>query len=114
MSKDKDLAVGDKVRVRGDLVVGVLYNNWGITEDMEKFRNKVVTINRVDEKRYCMIKEDGGVYRWSREMFEPGTLLSNNETISNISNEIAASLKKITHLINNTIQEWEERGKDDE
>ena len=67
MSKYK---VGDKVKVREDLVVGKIYEGQSTVSDMVEFKGKEVTIERTscsgnDEYR---IKELG--YTWTNEMFE--------------------------------------------
>ena len=67
MSKYK---VGDKVKVREDLVGGKIYEGQSAVSDMVEFKGKEVTIERTscsgnDEYR---IKELG--YTWTNEMFE--------------------------------------------
>ena len=62
--------VGDKVRVRSDLVVDKEYGVVIFVCDMEHLKGKQVTIKKVGGK-YYRIKEDDGVYGWSDEMLEP-------------------------------------------
>ena len=67
--------VGDKVRVRDDLERGKWYsmNNRNFSDfansEMLKFKGEDVTI--LDDKRFGMylIKEDGGKWHWTDEMF---------------------------------------------
>lgn len=63
---------GDKVKVRGDLVVGKKYDGEHFIEDMTQYRGKIVTIDRVgtDNLKY-LIKDDNHSYWWTDEMFKP-------------------------------------------
>lgn len=61
--------VGDKVRVRGDLIVGKRYGQY-FNKDMAKLINKVITIRKVVNKNFYKIEEDA-YYCWTDEMFEP-------------------------------------------
>lgn len=71
MSKYK---VGDKVRVRSDLVVGKLYymddkrESNSFVENMVDFRGKVVKITDIRCGQYGI---EGSIFRWTDEMFEP-------------------------------------------
>ena len=64
--------VGDKVKVRGDLVVGKKYDGEHFIEYMTQYRGKIVTIDRVgtDNLEY-LIKDDNHSYWWTDEMFKP-------------------------------------------
>lgn len=62
--------VGDKVRVRKDLVVGEQYGGETVADDMVDMRGMVVTIEEVDGSGYG-IKEGLDDYNWTDEMFEP-------------------------------------------
>ena len=67
MSKYK---VGDKVRVRSDLVAGTFVGNKYIFSDMVKFSGEVVTISESDTTyHFALIKEDFGEDMWTDEMF---------------------------------------------
>ena len=61
--------VGDKVRVRKDLVIDSCYGREDFVGEMKSFIGKIVTINRVMDEEY-MILEDDGDYAWTEEMFE--------------------------------------------
>lgn len=61
--------VGDKVRVRKDLVIDSNYGREDFVEEMKSFIGKVVTISKVIDEEY-MILEDDGDYAWTEEMFE--------------------------------------------
>lgn len=58
--------IGDRVRVKEDLMVGKYYNNCYFNSSMDTQRGKIVTIEEVDEPFYY-IKEDE--YVWTEEMF---------------------------------------------
>jgi hypothetical protein len=60
--------VGDKVRVREDLVVGYDYGIASFIEKMKSFIGEV-TISKVIDG-YYEILEDDGYYAWAEEMFE--------------------------------------------
>ena len=62
--------VGDKVRVRTDLHRGTGYNDWIVVDAMMKYRGMTVTIAKIDFDHYH-IKEDGVIWAWTDEMFEP-------------------------------------------
>ena len=65
--------VGDKVRVRSDLVDGKAYDRVNYFNDMDKWKGKVVTISFVDnDYHYYEIAEekDSDKWMWSAEMFE--------------------------------------------
>ena len=61
--------VGDKVRVRKDLVVNSCYGKEDFVREMKSFIGKIVTISKVIDGEY-MILEDDGDYAWTEEMFE--------------------------------------------
>lgn len=62
--------VGDKVRIREDLVIGGNYGGSVAVDDMEDMGGSVVTIERVGNLGYY-IEEDPDGYCWTDEMFEP-------------------------------------------
>ena len=62
--------VGDKVRVRSDLVVDKEYGVANFVCGMEHLKGKQVTIKK-DDGTYYRIKEDDGVCAWTYEMLEP-------------------------------------------
>lgn len=65
--------VGDKVRIREDLVTGGNYGGCVAVDDMTDMCGSVVTIERVGEVHGYYIKEDPDEYCWTDEMFEPTT-----------------------------------------
>lgn len=81
--------VGNKVRVRSDLIPYEEYGAWEFYESMEKQKGKVVTISEVGDDCYG-IKEDGEDGCWTDEMFEPIEEMSAVEAIQ-IQGEICNS-----------------------
>ena len=61
--------VGDKVRVRKDLVIDSSYGREDFVEEMKSFIGKVVTISKVIDEEYLILEDDGD-YAWTEEMFE--------------------------------------------
>lgn len=65
-----DFEVGDRVRVKKDIIVDKFYNGWKFNKDMVKFKGRVLTI---DKKRYSKefyIKEDSHMFIWTIGMLE--------------------------------------------
>lgn len=60
--------VGDKVRVRKDLVIGRDYGKYFVSEIMSKKCGKTVKIKEVEDDFYLL--EGCGGYRWTEEMLE--------------------------------------------
>ena len=61
--------VGDKVRVRKDLVNYSEYGGELFVREMQQFKGKVVTICRLLDDKY-FIREDTSEYAWTNEMLE--------------------------------------------
>ena len=81
--------VGDKVRVREDLVVDEKYGDLHLTKSMERFKGQIVTIEEVreeDRTRYNL-KEDDNKFWWSTEMLEPIEKEKNNMNIEELNLE---------------------------
>ncbi|MBY6842652.1 hypothetical protein [Clostridium botulinum] len=60
--------VGDRVRVRTDLEVGEIYGEYDFTDEMEKFKGKIITIKECYSDFYTI---EGDYHDWSDEMLEP-------------------------------------------
>ena len=73
--------VGDKVRIREDLVMGGNYGGSVAVDDMTDMCGSVVTIERVGNVGYY-IEEDPDGYCWTDEMFDPVEEMSAEEAIS--------------------------------
>lgn len=63
--------VGDKVRVREDLVVGRFYNDTIFAFGMEKFKGQEFIVTRIDDINECYALNDDYGYWWTDEMLEP-------------------------------------------
>ncbi|MGG7215380.1 hypothetical protein ACQPUY_17515 [Clostridium nigeriense] len=64
MSKFK---VGDKVRVREDLIAGEMYGHQTFVKYMEKHKGRILKINFEDDRGYDL---EGADYYWTDEMLE--------------------------------------------
>ena len=65
-----DFEVGDRVRVKKDIIVDKFYNGWKFNKYMVKFKGRILTI---DKKRYSKgfyIKEDSHMFIWTIGMLE--------------------------------------------
>ncbi len=61
--------VGDKVKIKEDLVVDETYGEDSFTEEMEKYKGKTATITDVHWDKYEIDIDDGSWY-WTDEMLE--------------------------------------------
>lgn len=61
--------IGDKVKVKNNLITYELYGGQSFVDDMEKYKSKIVTIRNVYTHFY-EIEEDRGAWYWTDEMFE--------------------------------------------
>jgi hypothetical protein len=61
--------VGDKVKIREDLIVDNDYGSYGFVEAMEQYKGKTATITGVFMNRYD-IDIDDGYWSWTDEMLE--------------------------------------------
>lgn len=82
--------VGDKVRVRKDLVLGKDYENFTFVGTMEKLRGKFVTIKNAFTDSYY-IEEDTDEYSWTDEMLEP--VITNWDKVKEKAKQIIDSLE---------------------
>lgn len=85
--------VGDKVRIREDLVTGGNYGGCVAVDDMTDMCGRVVTIERVGEVHGYYIKEDPDEYCWTDEMFEPVEEMSAEEAIKVLADMCARECK---------------------
>lgn len=76
--------VGDKVRIREDLVTGGSYGGSVAVDDMIDMAGSVVTIESVGSIGYY-IEEDPDDYCWTDEMFEPVKEMSAIEALEILS-----------------------------
>lgn len=71
--------VGDRVRVRKDLVVGNVYGEILFGEEKRSRIGKIVEISKVYTKFYRIC--DDPLFAWSEDMFEPITELTAGEVL---------------------------------
>ena len=70
--------VGDKVKVRKDLVVDKDYGGYDFVSSMEKFKGEIVTIESVDGNHYHIEEDESEFkYGWVDEMLEPIKVVTN-------------------------------------
>jgi predicted dienelactone hydrolase len=65
--------VGQKVRIKRDLIVGHSYGGWNICSEMEKYIGKIATITLIREcrrKNEYLIDLDDGEWTWTKEMLD--------------------------------------------
>ena len=65
----RELKVGDKVKVRSDLVVGAFYDNMYFTEGMLKCCGEEATVSEVSKSAFKLL-EDKTASNWTSVMFE--------------------------------------------
>ena len=70
--------VGDKVKVRKDLVADKDYGGYDFVSSMEKFKGEIVTIESVDGNHYNIEEDESEFkYDWVDEMLEPIKVVTN-------------------------------------
>lgn len=69
--ENKKYKIGDKVKIREDLIADEEYGEINYISDMDKWKGKIVTISFADNDNNCYgIAEDTEGWNWSAEMFE--------------------------------------------
>lgn len=85
--------IGDKVRVRKDLVVDRVYGNNVFVSQMQKYSGKTMTIGSIENNNFYILKGDSDEWYWTDEMFEDAENISifvnGNEVIAKIGNKAA-------------------------
>lgn len=62
--------VGDKVRIRKDLMIFERYGKQTFVEQMEKYKGMPATISEVFSDAYHIKEDKGENWNWTDEMFE--------------------------------------------
>jgi hypothetical protein len=70
--------VGDKVKIREDLIVDNDYGSDGFTEEMEQYKGKTATITDVCYDKYEIDIDDGN-WCWTDEMLEDDTVVESED-----------------------------------
>lgn len=76
-------SVGDKVRVREDLVVGEYYGDYMFTHDMKEYKGYIFEISKVLSREYLL--KDMPSFLWTNEMLE---LVKNEENNVSIKRSV--------------------------
>ena len=90
--------IGDKVRIRKDLIINKYYSKLNFIEDMKKYLGKetiIYAINYNDGEEVGYLLKDCDLYTWTDEMLEP--IVKYDEEKS--------SLEKALELLNMTEEE---------
>jgi len=78
--------VGDKIKVRSDLVAGQTYGGINLLDSMANFRGRIVTITQIQSEAkegVVIVKfaEDRDRYSYAIEMFETAESIQSDYTI---------------------------------
>jgi hypothetical protein len=76
--------VGDKVRIREDLITNKRYNGLSFIPSMEQYKGKVATITNIIFGDHYIIDLDDNDWCWADEMFED--IVSNSMTVKDLLN----------------------------
>lgn len=100
----KNLKVGDKVKIKQDLVLGESYNHCGYHAHMEEYAGKVATVTEVfgyetDYPNY-FLDIDKGKWFWDSEMLEPF-----NKKLEEESVRLAKAVCEYEEIVHNLEQE---------
>ena len=88
--------VGDKVKIRKDLVEDKLYGGVDFIFPMMEYLGKEATITDIDIDGHLSLDVDSEYFYWSTEMFEPKTD-SKSETLTDVMKE-AVSESEVLRL----------------
>lgn len=111
--------IGEKVKIREDLIVNKWYGRDAFASDMAEYKGKIAKIVRVNEINKCYdLDIDEGFYFWTDEMFEeveiPKSELQNKiveleRTIKNNYDEIENLKQKLKNLKEPILDEVERK-----
>ena len=102
-NKNKKYKIGDKVKVREDLVVSEVYGKQRFVFKMEKFKGKIVTIRDYVGEFY-LIEEDDDNWYWSDEMFKDVSDMDNSKVFHDAFVEMIDFVKE--HLTKEQFNEF--------
>ena len=105
----KNLKVGDKVKIKQDLVLGEFYNHCGYHAPMEKYAGKVATITTVfhdseTEVNY-KLDIDLGEWFWDSEMIEPVEEVEYKTCNEKDSTRLAKAVCEYEEIVHNLEQD---------
>ena len=105
----KNLKVGDKVKIKQDLVFGKFYNDCMYTVPMEKYAGKVATVTEVfDSETGCpnySLDIDKGKWFWDSEMIEPVEEVEHKTCNEKDSTRLAKAVCEYEEIVHNLEQD---------
>lgn len=105
----KNLKVGDKVKIKQDLVFGKFYNDCMYTVPMEKYAGKVATVTEVfDSETGCpnyYLDIDKGKWFWDSEMIEPVEEVEHTTCNEKDSTRLAKAVCEYEEIVHNLEQD---------
>lgn len=105
----KNLKVGDKVKIKQDLVFGKFYNDCMYTVPMEKYAGKVATVTEVfDSETGCpnyYLDIDKGKWFWDSEMIEPVEEVEHKTCNEKESVRLAKAVCEYEEIVHNLEQD---------
>lgn len=105
--------VGDKVKVRSDLIAnkryGKRFGKYCFTDGMAKYKGRIVTIEKAYDGTY-LIQEDGKFWYWTDKMFEEK--VGDIDIEKRIEETLSEIKTKVVERLVNVIKEEYEKSKD--
>lgn len=101
-----EFEIGEKVRVRPNLIIGERYDGKSYNEEMNKFKNKIVTIKEYLPQggESYKIEEDNGQWNWTQKMLYKIKGVSPVEGVKEgveiNMNDVVSAINKLTENIN--------------
>lgn len=90
--------VGDKVKIREDLIVGNEYGADDFAEEMELYKGGIATITDIYNNKYFIDVDDGEWY-WTDEMFEDDAAIKSEDDIKAQTVDIGYHLEYCGHKV---------------
>ena len=105
----KNLKVGDKVKIKQDLVFGKFYNDCMYTVPMEKYAGKVATITNIfqdSETEFSYhLDIDSERWFWDSEMIEPVEEVEHKTCNEKDSTRLAKAVCEYEEIVHNLEQD---------
>ena len=105
----KNLKVGDKVKIKQDLVLGEFYNHCGYHAPMEKYAGKVATVTEVFDYEIgypnYSLDIDKGKWFWDSEMIEPVEEVEHKTCNEKDSTRLAKAVCEYEEIVHNLEQD---------
>lgn len=90
--------VGDKVKIREDLIVGYKYGVDTFVEDMEQYKGKTTTVADVTDNNKYKLNIDT-YWRWTDEMLEDNAVVESKNNVNEQTVDIGYYLEYCGHKI---------------